>query len=68
VPAESNAAREAEISRAIVVLRGQRVILDRELAVLYGLTTASSMRPSDVTLADFRKTSCFVLQPKNTPL
>lgn len=39
VPSKSKAARQLEISRAIVVLRGQRVILDRELAVLYGVTT-----------------------------
>jgi hypothetical protein len=29
----------AKISRAIVVVRGQRVILDRNLASLYGVTT-----------------------------
>lgn len=29
-----------QISRAILVLRGQRVILDRDLAALYGVTTA----------------------------
>jgi hypothetical protein len=29
----------ADITRAILVLRGQRVILDRELAALYGVTT-----------------------------
>lgn len=29
----------ATISRAIVVIRGQRVILDRDLASLYGVTT-----------------------------
>ena len=28
------------ISRAILVLRGHRVILDRDLAALYGVTTA----------------------------
>ncbi|HEU5138132.1 MAG TPA: ORF6N domain-containing protein [Steroidobacteraceae bacterium] len=28
-----------QIARAILVLRGQRVILDRDLAVLYGVTT-----------------------------
>jgi ORF6N domain len=28
-----------EITRAILVLRGQRVILDAELAILYGVTT-----------------------------
>lgn len=27
------------IARAIVILRGQRVILDRELAAIYGVTT-----------------------------
>lgn len=29
----------ADITRAILVLRGQRVILDRELAAIYGVTT-----------------------------
>jgi hypothetical protein len=28
-----------QIRRAIIVVRGQRVILDRELAVIYGVTT-----------------------------
>jgi hypothetical protein len=30
----------AEISHAIVILRGQRVILDRDLAVIYGVSTS----------------------------
>jgi hypothetical protein len=34
---ESN--HPAEIARAIVALRGRRVILDRELAAIYGVTT-----------------------------
>jgi phosphoenolpyruvate-protein kinase (PTS system EI component) len=28
-----------QISRSILILRGQRIILDRELAVIYGATT-----------------------------
>jgi ORF6N domain len=28
-----------QISRSILILRGQRIILDRELAVIYGVTT-----------------------------
>ena len=36
---EYSAASAAEISRTIVVLRGQRVILDRDLAALYGVST-----------------------------
>lgn len=36
---EPSAARPEEISRAILILRGRRVILDRDLAVLYGVTT-----------------------------
>src|SRR5260370_34039872 len=31
-----------DIARAILVLRGQRVILDRDLAVIYGVRTAKS--------------------------
>jgi hypothetical protein len=31
--------RAEDITPAILVLRGQRVILDRELAALYGVTT-----------------------------
>lgn len=37
---ESSAAQPEQIARAIVVLRGRRVILDRDLATLYGVTTA----------------------------
>jgi len=39
VTSDSSAAHPEEISRAILVLRGQRVILDRDLAALYGVTT-----------------------------
>ena len=36
---ESDAVPTERISHAIIVLRGQRVILDRDLAALYGVTT-----------------------------
>jgi hypothetical protein len=39
VKSEYGAASSAEISRTIVVLRSQRVILDRDLAALYGVST-----------------------------
>jgi hypothetical protein len=39
VKSEYDAASSAEISRTIVVLRSQRVILDRDLAALYGVST-----------------------------
>jgi hypothetical protein len=40
VHADSDVLAPEDISRAILVLRGQRVILDRDLAALYGVTTA----------------------------
>jgi hypothetical protein len=39
VKTEDGAASSSEISRTIVVLRSQRVILDRDLAALYGVST-----------------------------
>jgi hypothetical protein len=39
VTPESTSVPQEKIAQAILVLRGQRVILDRELAVIYGVTT-----------------------------
>jgi hypothetical protein len=39
VPSFPDIARPEEILQAILILRGQRVILDRDLAGLYGVTT-----------------------------
>jgi hypothetical protein len=43
----------------IYTVRGVRVMLDRDLAEIYGVATRSSIRPSNAIKAGFRKISCF---------
>jgi ORF6N domain len=45
------------LSSRIYTIRGQRVILDADLARLYGTTPRSSTKPSSATQRVFRKTS-----------
>ena len=47
------------ICRSILVLRGRRVILDRDLAAIYASPPGASMRPSSATSSAFRRTLCF---------
>jgi hypothetical protein len=43
-----------DVGARILILRGQKVLLDSTLAGLYGVTWRSSDRP-----IDFRRISCF---------
>jgi hypothetical protein len=38
---EANLAEPEQIEQAILIIRGQRVMLDRDLAALYGVTTGN---------------------------
>jgi hypothetical protein len=49
-----------EIEQVILLIRGQRVMLDRDLAALYGVTTK---RPFNATSTVFRRTSCSSCPP-----
>ena len=46
------------IERAILFMRGQKVILDADLAVLYGVTTKRLNQQVRATSSDFQRTSC----------
>ena len=51
-----------KIERAIYLIRGEKVMLDRDLAALYGVATTRFLsRPSGVTLIDFPMISCLCL-------
>ena len=47
------------IASSIYLVRGQQVMIDSDLAVLYGVETKVSTKPSDGISPDFQKTSCF---------
>jgi hypothetical protein len=46
------------ITRTILLLRGQRIILDAELAALYGVTTKALNQATSATPSGFRRTFC----------
>jgi len=46
-----------DITRAILVLRGQRVLLDTELAALYGVATKVLLQAVRLIASAFRKIS-----------
>ncbi len=46
-----------QISRSIVIIRGQRVLLDAELAALYGVTQNGSMNRSSAISSACRQIS-----------
>jgi hypothetical protein len=47
------------IEQAILLLRGERVLLDRDLAALYGVSTRFSIKPFNAIGSGFPMTSCF---------
>jgi ORF6N domain len=53
------------IGRAILLIRGQKVLLDRDLAELYGVPTKSTKRFDD-TERGFPRTSCFSCPRKSS--
>src|SRR5260370_21314668 len=55
----------AQIARTIVVLRGQKVLLDAELAALYGVPTAQLKRAVKRNLNRFPRDFMFQLTPED---
>jgi len=58
----------ADISRTILILRRQRVILDRELAAIYGVTTGRLNEAVKRNAERFPEDSCSASLPQSTPL
>jgi hypothetical protein len=50
---------EKRILKTIMVLRGEKVILDSDLAELYGVATRRLNEQVRRNIENFRKTSCF---------
>jgi len=59
MPNTSSALPDELIEDTILLIRGKRVILDHDLARLYGVPTKVLNRPSSEILIGFPKTSCF---------
>jgi len=57
-------AKDYLVENLIMDLRGQKVILDADLARLYGVENRHLTKLLNVILRDFPKTSCFSLQMK----
>jgi hypothetical protein len=55
----SAALGEDGIAESILLLRDQNVLLDRDLAALYGVATKRLNEQVKRTSRDFRSTSCF---------
>ena len=47
------------IEQLIILIRGQKVMLDSDLARIYGVSTARLNQQVKGTWTGFRKTSCF---------
>jgi hypothetical protein len=47
------------IRQAILLVRGQRVMLDADLAALYDVPTGALVQPFSEIFLGFLKTSCF---------
>ena len=56
------------IERKIYLIRGHRVLLDSDLAELYGWKPSDSMNRFEGIRSDFRMISCFSLQRRNRNL
>ncbi len=54
------------IARSIVILHGQKVLLDAELAALYGVTTRRLNNRCDATAVDFQRIFSSSLRPKSS--
>ena len=53
------------IENKILLLRGKKVMFDRDLAVLYGVTTGNLNKAVSRNIERSRKTSCSFLQRKS---
>jgi hypothetical protein len=56
------------IAHSILILRGHRVILDRDLAAIYGVSTGRLNEAVKRNASRFPAISCFGLLPKKPPL
>ena len=56
---------ELEIRQRIRTIRGVQVMLDRDLAELYGVETKAQTKPSSVTLIGFRRILWFSSRRKS---
>lgn len=54
-----NEVKLTQIEKIIFVIRAQKVMIDSDLAELYGVLTKTSIKPFNGILIDFLKTSCF---------
>jgi len=61
-------ASASQIGQSIVILRGHRVILDADLAAIYGASTGRLNEAVSATLSAFLTTSCSASLQKSTPL
>lgn len=52
------------VERSILSIRGQKIILDRDLAVLYGVPTKALKQAVKRNIGRFRKDFMFVLAPE----
>ena len=52
-----------QIEQVILLIRGQRVMLDRDLAALYGVTTGNLTKAVQRNLDRFPSDLCFSLPP-----
>jgi hypothetical protein len=57
-----------DLGHLILTLRGQRVLLDSDLAALMGFPPATSTRPSGATSTVSRRTSCSNCIPRRRRL
>ena len=55
----SSIAKPEQIEEAIVLLRGEKALLDTDLAELYGVSTKALNQAVKRIAADFPSTSCF---------
>ena len=53
------------IENKILLVRGKKVMFDRDLAVLYGVTTGNLNKAVSRNIERSRKTSCSFLQRKS---
>ena len=54
------------VARSILLIRGQKVLLDVDLAALYGVETRVLVQAIKRNLARFPMTSCFSSRPRNS--
>jgi hypothetical protein len=56
---------EARAERRILLIRGQRILLDSDLAQLYGVTTGALVQAVERNSGGSRTTSCSASPPRS---